>query len=102
MRIRFDLYMQTGKWKYGGFSEIPDGCDIHDKNILEVIEKNQTEVVPSTIVDRNLHCVVSLDDTVDQNANTFFKHLFVALPEEHWDGEAEMGDNDGNQALLND
>ncbi|KKN30946.1 hypothetical protein LCGC14_0828990 [marine sediment metagenome] len=77
MKIAWDLFNARGKWKYGGISEIPDETQLWDDNVLELIDKNQTEVFLGTITGRSLHLVVDLVEGSCKDDKKFFKAIFI-------------------------
>ncbi len=81
IRLKFDLYNPTGKWKYGGEFELPANVRIWSDNVIQKIADTQKDVVPEAITKRYYHMVIS-EITDPMPAGTFWCHMFPAQENE--------------------
>ena len=76
MKIKFDLFTPTGKWKYRGVADIPDTCRLWDDDLLDVIDRNQSSVIKGIISRREMICVIENVDEKDM-VDHFMCRLFM-------------------------
>lgn len=79
MKIKWDLFKVSGKWKYEGISNIPDGAELWDDNVLDLIDENQNDVSKGIISRRCYYLVVDLIEDSCKDSGKFFKAMFPAI-----------------------
>lgn len=75
--LKFDLYKESGKWKYGGECTIDSEIAPWEYyQVLSDIDENQNEVVKGTIASGEYHVVISMVDDFDYSE---FKYQFYQM-----------------------
>ena len=78
--VKFDLYKESGKWKYGGTTEIDGDIPPWEHNrLITNLEENQNEVILGTISGGEFFLVISMLDDFDyfKNRYRFYQMLFT-------------------------
>lgn len=78
--IRFDLYSPiSGKWKYGGISNIPENTKLWDNNFIQVVDTNQNEVTNGSVISGHYYVVTRDHEKFDKDPSytRFFGGLFT-------------------------
>lgn len=80
LKVQFDLYKESGKWKYGGISELdPTIPPWEHTKLIRDLEEKQSEVVVGTITSGDFYLVLSMIDDIDydQFQYHFYQMLFT-------------------------
>src|SRR5687767_3640388 len=79
MFIQIDWFKQTGKWAYGGETQVQDGTYLFDEDFKQQIVNNQKIILDGWQDSDFYHIVISDThaDSLSPNYRGFFKYYFA-------------------------
>lgn len=83
LKVKFDLFKESGKWKYGGVSELdPTIPPWEHSKLIQDLEERQEEVVLGVITSGNYYLVISMIEDIDYNQFQYYFYQMLFTPQQ--------------------